>query len=556
MAAKQILYGSDARTKLAKGITAMADAVTTTLGPKGRNVAIEKKWGAPAVLHDGVSVAKEIELKDQFENMGAQMIKEAASKTNDVSGDGTTTATLLASAMISEGMKAVAAGVDPMSMQTEIITAVEKVVSEIKKLAKPIKTSEEISQVATISAGNSEIGAKIAEAMSRVGNDGVITVEEGKSLDIELSYTSGMEFDKGYASPYFVTDSDKMESEIESPYILITDKKISAIAELLPFLENVVKISKNIVIIADDFDGEALATLVVNKLRGGLNVLAIKAPGFGDRRKSMLEDIAILTGGSVISEDTGRKLDSVTVEDCGRADKVWADKEKTRIIGGKGDKKAIEARISSIKREIKASDSDFDKEKLQERLAKLAGGVAVINVGAATEIELNERKERVKDAVEATKAAVEEGIVAGGGVTLLRARNVLLGKGKIGATALESVTWRDFESAGAGVVYNALSQPVTKLVNNAKANASWVVGEIEKNENHNWGFNVATMKFGDMVKMGVLDPAKVVRTAMQNAGSIAGIVLTTEVLVADEPEEDKSPAMSGGGMPGMGGMGM
>lgn len=545
MAAKQILYGSEARTKLAKGIAAMADAVTTTLGPKGRNVAIEKKWGAPSVLHDGVSVAKEIELKDQFENMGAQMIKEAASKTNDVSGDGTTTATLLSSAMISEGMKAVAAGVDPMSMQSEILTAVEKVVAEVKKLAKPIKTSEEISQVATISAGNSEIGAKIAEAMAKVGNDGVITVEEGKSLDIELSYTSGMEFDKGYASPYFVTNSDKMEAEIENPYILITDKKISAIADLLPFLENVVKISKNIVIIADDFDGEALATLVVNKLRGGLNVLAIKAPGFGDRRKSMLEDIAILTGGSVISEDTGRKLDSVTVEDCGRADKVWADKENTRIIGGKGDKKAVEARIAAIKREIKASDSDFDKEKLQERLAKLAGGVAVINVGAATEIELNERKERVKDAVEATKAAVEEGIVAGGGVTLLRARGVLLGKNKAETKALESVTWRDFESAGAGVVYNALSMPVTKLVNNAKANASWVVGEIEKNTNHNWGFNVATMEFGDMVKMGVLDPAKVVRTALQNAGSIAGIVLTTEVLVAEEPEKEK-PAMPGG----------
>jgi chaperonin GroEL len=553
--AKQIIYGAEARQKLVKGINQLSEAVTTTLGPKGRNVAIDKKWGAPSVLHDGVSVAKEIDLKDPFENMGAQMIKEAASKTNDVSGDGTTTATLLASEMISEGMKAVAAGVDPMTMQNEISQAAEKVVAQVKKSAKAIKTSEEISQVATISAGSQEIGAKIAEAMKKVGNDGVITVEEGKSLEIELSYTQGMEFDKGYASPYFVTDADKMEAEIESPYILITDKKISAIADLLPFLENVVKVSKNVVIIAEDFDGEALATLVVNKLRGGLNVLAVKAPGFGDRRKDMLEDIAILTGGTLVSEDTGRKLESITIEDCGQADKVWSDKDNTRIIGGKGDKKAVTARVASIRREMTNTDSDFDKEKLQERLAKLAGGVAVINVGAATETELNERKERVKDAVEATKAAVEEGIVVGGGVTLLQARKALLSKDMKAANS-QNIDWRDFETAGAGIVYNALKTPIAKLVANAKGNSEWVVGEIEKNTKANFGFNVATMKFGDLVKMGVLDPAKVVRTTVQNAASIAGIVLTTEVLVSDEPEEEKTPAMPTGGMPGMGGMGM
>lgn len=555
--AKQILYGAQARQKLLEGVKQMSDAVTTTMGPKGRNVAIDKKWGAPTVLHDGISVAKEIELKDPFENMGAQMIKEAASKTNDVSGDGTTTSTLLSAEMISEGLKAVAAGVDPMSMQKEISDAVELVVGQIKKMAKPIKTSAEIEQVATISASNEKIGKLISQAMDKVGADGVITVEEGKSLDMEVTYTEGMEFDKGYASPYFVTNPDKMESETENPYILITDKKISAISDLLPFLENLVKVSKNLVIITDDIEGEALATLVVNKLRGAFNILAVKAPGFGDRRKALLEDIAILTGGTVISEDTGRKFDSVTIEDCGQADKVWADKDNCRIIGGKGEKAEIKARIASIKREISASDSDFDKEKLQERLAKLAGGVAVINVGAATEIEMNERKERVKDAVEATKAAIEEGVVVGGGVALLRARKVLVAKGKKTNNAQEAVTWRDFETSGAGVVYNALVKPVEKLVSNAKANAQWVVGEIEKNENSNYGYNVDSMKFGDLVKMGVLDPAKVVRSTIQNAASVAGIVLTTEVLVADLPEEEKTgmgggmPGGMGGGMPGM-----
>jgi chaperonin GroEL len=557
--AKQIVYGSDARQKLLKGVKKLSDAVTTTMGPKGRNVALDKKWGAPNVVHDGVTVAKEIELSDPFENMGAQMIKEAASKTNDDSGDGTTTSTLLSHEMINEGMKAVAAGVDPMSMQKEINEAVEKVVNKIQKMAKPIKTSEEIAQVATISAADENIGKLIAEAMDKVGTDGVITVEEGKGLELEVSYTEGMEFDKGYASPYFVTNADKMEAAIEDPYILITDKKITAIADLLPFLENIVKVSKNLVIITDDIEGEALATLVVNKLRGAFNILAVKAPGFGDRRKSMLEDIAILTGGSVISEDTGRKLDSVTIEDCGRASKVWADKDSCRIIGGKGNKPDIKARVASLKREISASDSDFDREKLQERLAKLAGGVAVINVGAATEIELNERKERVQDAVEATKAAIEEGVVVGGGVALLRARKALLSKDAKTSSAQEAVTWRDFETAGAGVVYNALEKPVAKIVSNAKANAAWVVGQIEENSNANYGYNVRSMKFGDLVKMGVIDPAKVVRIALQNAGSVAGMVLTTEALVSDEPEEEKAgPAAGGmpGGMPGMGGMGM
>lgn len=552
---KQIVYGQDARQYLATGVQIIANAVTTTMGPKGRNVALDKKWGAPSVVHDGVTVAKEIELSNAFENMGAQLIKEAASKTNDVSGDGTTNSVLLASEIVAQGMQAVAAGVDPMSMQKEITDAVETVVAQVKKMAKPIKTSAEIKQVATISAADEKIGTLISQAMDKVGTDGVITVEEGKSMDMEVTYTQGMEFDKGYASPYFVTNPDKMEAEIENSHILITDKKISAIADLLPFLESAVKVSKNIVIIADEIDGEALATLVVNKLRGAFNILAVKAPGFGDRRKAMLEDIAILTGGTVISEDMGRKLDSVTLEDCGQADKVWADKDNCRIIGGKGHKTEIDARVASIRKEMANTDSDFDKEKLAERLAKLAGGVAVINVGAATEVEMNERKERVKDAVEATKAAVEEGVVAGGGVTLLRARKVLLAKGMNTDNKAQTTDWRDFSTAGAGIVYNALSKSVSKLVANAKANSEWVVGEIEKNKNENYGFNVATMQFGDMVEMGVLDPAKVVRTALQNAASVAGIILTTEVLVADEPEKDKEPAM-GGGMPGgMGGMG-
>src|SRR3989338_6398371 len=425
--AKQLKFGEEARKSLMKGIDVVAKAVVTTLGPKGRNVALDKKWGAPNIVHDGVSVAKEIDLKDPFENMGAQLVKEAASKTNDAAGDGTTTSTLLAQMITKTGMKNIAAGANPMLVKKGIEKAVAAVVAELKKNTKPIKNKEEITQVATVSAGDAEIGAKIAEALDKVGRDGVVTVEEGKGLTIDIEYKEGMEFDRGYASAYLVTNPEKMEAEVEDAYILLTDKKISAIADLLPFLEKFVKVSKNLVIVADEVEGEALATLVVNKLRGTFNVLAVKAPGFGDRRKEMLDDVAILTGGTVVSEDLGKKLENIEVDDCGRADKVWSDKENCRIIGGKGDTAKIKARVAQIRREINESTSDFDKEKLQERLAKLSGGVAVINVGAATEVEMKEKKERVNDAVAATKAALEEGIVAGGGVALLQARSSLVG---------------------------------------------------------------------------------------------------------------------------------
>jgi chaperonin GroEL len=423
--AKQLVYDVQARNKLSSGVNAVAKAVGTTLGPKGRNVALDKKWGAPSVVHDGVTVAKEIDLQDPFENMGAQLVKEAASKTNDNTGDGTTTSTVLTQAIVEEGIKNVTSGANPMVLIKGVEKAAQEVVAQIKNRARPVKGQEEIAQVATIASANEKIGTMIAEALDKVGQNGVVTVEEGKGLEMEIDYKEGMEFDKGYASAYFVSDTDNMEAEIENPYILITDKKISAVSDILPFLEKIVKVSKNFVIIADEIDGEALATLVVNKLRGSFNALAVKAPGFGDSRKAMLEDIALLTGGTVISEDTGRTIDSVEPEDCGQAEKVWADKENCRIIGGKGQKAQIKARVESIKKEIVESDSDYDKEKLQERLAKLAGGVAVINVGAATEIELNEKKERVKDAVGATKAAIEEGIVPGGGVALLEAASVL-----------------------------------------------------------------------------------------------------------------------------------
>ncbi len=541
--AKQLIFSEEARQKLLKGVNILAKAVVTTLGPKGRNVALDKKWGAPNIVHDGVTVAKEIELEDPFENMGAQLIKEAASKTNDVAGDGTTTSTLLAQAIVSRGLKNITAGANPMLIKKGIDKGVEAVVAEIKKISKPIKTDEEIAQVATISAGDPAIGAKIAEALKRVGRDGVVEVEESKGFEMSIDHKEGMEFDNGFVSAYFVTNPDKMESEIENPVILITEQKISAIADLLPFLEGAVKVTKNIVIIADEIDGEALATLVVNKLRGAFNLLAVKAPGFGDRRKAMLQDIAILTGGTLISEDTGRKLDSVTVEDCGRAEKVWANKDNCRIIGGKGDKKAIQARIASIKKEIETIDSDFDKEKLMERLAKLSGGVAVINVGAATEIELKETKERVKDAVEATKAAVEEGIVPGGGVTLLRAVKVL-----------DTVkTINDDETVGVEILRFALKQPVRLLAENSGAEAGWVVKKVEEGK-ADFGFNAYTMDFGSMLALGILDPAKVTRTALQNAASVAGMILTTECLITDLPEKDKdkSPAMP----EGMGGMGM
>ena len=543
--AKQLIFSDEARQKLLKGINILSKAVVTTLGPKGRNVALDKKWGALSIVHDGVTVAKEIELEDPFENMGAQLIKEAASKTNDVAGDGTTTSTLLAQAIVSQGMKNVTAGANPMQVKKGIDKGVEAVVAEIKKVSKPVKTDQEISQVATISSTDPAIGAKIAEALKLAGRDGVVEVEESKGFAMTIEHKEGMEFDNGYVSPYFVSNADKMEAEIEDPVILITDKKVSAIADLLPFLEGAVKVTKNIVIIADEIDGEALATLVVNKLRGAFNLLAVKAPGFGDRRKAMLEDIAILTGGSVISEDTGRKLDSVTVEDCGRADKVWADKDNCRIIGGKGAKAEIQARIASIKKEVDRTDSDFDKEKLQERLAKLSGGVAVINVGAATEIELKETQERVKDAVEATKAAIEEGIIPGGGVTLLRAVKVL-------DTVKPD---NDDEKVGLEILRFALKQPVRLLAENSGADAGWVVKKVEEGK-ADFGFNTLTMEFGSMLEMGILDPAKVTRTALQNAASIASMILTTECLITDLPEKEGKGG-AGAGMPGgMGGMGM
>ncbi|HJY98287.1 MAG TPA: chaperonin GroEL [Patescibacteria group bacterium] len=531
--AKQLKFSKEAREALLAGIDTVAKAVVTTLGPKGRNIALDKKWGAPNIVHDGVSVAKEIDLPDPFENMGAQLVKEAASKTSDNAGDGTTTSTLLAQVMTKAGMKKINTGSNPMIVKRGMEKAVEEVVSELKKMAKPIKNKEEITQVATVSAGDEAIGAKIAEALDKVGRDGVVTVEEGKGLTIDIEYKEGMEFDRGYASAYFVTNPDKMEAEIENPYILLTDKKISSIQDLLPFLEKFVKVSKNLVIIADEIDGEALATLVLNKLRGTFNVLAIKAPGFGDRRKEMLEDIAVLTGGTVISEDTGRKFESIEVSDLGQADKVWADKDNTRIIGGKGAKAAIDARGDSIKKQIKGTDSDFDKEKLEERLAKLSGGVAQINVGAATEVELNDKKERVKDAVGATKAAIEEGIVPGGEVALLRARE---------AVKRIKVQKGD-EEVGVAIIYGALEEPLRWLVKNTGEDEEVVLKKILASKDNDFGFNALTGEFGSMTKMGIIDPVKVTRSALQNAASVAQMVLTTEGLVTDIPEPKKEAQM-------------
>jgi len=548
--AKQIKYGADARESLKRGVDQLADAVATTLGPKGRNVALDKKWGAPNVIHDGVSVAKEIELKDPFENMGAQMVKEAASKTADVAGDGTTTSTVLTRAIVTEGIKMITAGANPMVMRRGIEKAGAYVVEELKKMGKTIKEGD-IANVATISAADAQLGALIAEALAKVGKDGVVTVEEGRGLSTEIEYKEGMSFDKGYASSYFVTNPDRMESEIESPYILITDKKISSLQELLPFLESLIKVSKSLVIVADDIDGEALATLVVNKMRGTFNALAIKAPGFGDRRKEMLQDIAILTGGTVISEDTGRKLDSVTLEDCGRADKVWADKETTRIIGGKGDESLLKARIGQIKTSIDSSTSDFDREKLQERLAKLSGGVAVINVGAATEVELKDRKERVNDAVAATKAALEEGIVPGGSVALLDIC------GRMTSKDLEKQQVSRDEVFGYEIVKNSLEAPFSQLMKNAGLDAGRLIAKAREASSLGKGFNVLTIDSEetaipvDMMKEGIIDPLKVVRTAVQNAVSVAAMILTTEALVTDIPEP-KTSATSEGGMPGMG----
>jgi len=539
MAAKNIIYGEEARQKLKAGIDKLADAVVTTLGPKGRNVALENSYGAPNVVHDGVTVAKEIELEDKFENMGAQLVQEAAGKTNDVAGDGTTTATLLAQALVEEGMREVSAGANPMVLKRGLEKAAEVTIKEIQNLAKPISTKEEKAQVAKVSAQNDEIGEMIAEAMEKVGDNGVITVDESKGFDMELEYKEGMQFDKGYASAYFVTNPDKMEAEIEDPHILVTDQKVSNIQELLPMLENLMKVSKNLVILAEDIEGEALATLVVNKMRGTFNALAIKAPGFGDRRKSMLEDIAVLTGATMISEDTGRKLDSVMIEDLGRAEKVVSTKDDTIIVGGKGDKGILEQRVSQIDKQIAQASSDYDKEKLQERAAKLSGGVAVINVGAATELELKEKKLRVEDAVNATKAAVEEGIVPGGGVATYAVREAIL---KLKLSGEEKI--------GADILYAALAKPIRRIIENAGEDADKILDGMK---GKGMGFNVMTMEYGDMIKQGIADPAKVTRSAIQNAVSVATMILTTECLVADVPKEDDhnhgAPQM--GGMPGM-----
>ncbi len=550
--AKIIKYGADARKKLLDGVNKLSDAVSTTLGPKGRNIALDKKWGAPNVVHDGVTVAKEIELEDVFENMGAQLVKEAASKTADVAGDGTTTATVLAQALVQEGLKMITAGANPMVMQRGLRRAGEYVVEELRKSRKQI-TLEDAASVATISAGDADLGNLIADALKAVGGrDGVVTVEEGKGLETTVDHKEGMQFDRGFASAYFATDTDKMIAEVEDAYILITDKKISAVSDLLPFLEKFVKVSKNLVIIADEVEGEALATLVVNKLKGTFNSLVVKAPGFGDRRKEMLEDIAILTGGTVVSEDLGKKLDSIEVDDCGRADKVKSDKENTSIIGGKGQKSKIEGRIAQIKRELTETTSEFDREKLQERLAKLSGGVAVINVGAATEIEMKDRKERAIDAVAATKAALEEGIVPGGAIALLNISQKMSNE-KMGKVSTD-------EKIAYDIVKRALEAPFSKLIENAGVDPGQLLAKARESAGEGMGFDVLALESTseakpiDMVKAGIIDPLKVVRTAVQNAISVATMILTTEALITDKPEP-KPPLPPGGGMPDMGGMG-
>jgi len=524
---KQLAFSEEARKSLRAGIDKLADAVRVTLGPRGRNVVLDKKFGPPQVCSDGVTIAKEIELEDPFENMGAQLLKETASKTNDVAGDGTTTSVVLAQTMIQEGFKNVAAGANPLAVKRGIDKAVEAIREEIKRVAIPVEGKQQIAQVAALSAHEKEIGDLIAEVMEKVGKDGVITVEESKGLAYEVEYVEGMQFDRGYISPYFITDTERMEAVIEDPYILITDKKISAVNDLLPALERILQVSKNIVIIAEDVEGEALATLVVNKLRGTLNCLAVKAPGFGDRRKAMLQDMAILTGGTVISEEVGRKLDSVTVQDLGRARKVTATKDETTIVEGKGSEEQIQARIKQIKAQIEETTSEFDKEKLQERLAKLAGGVAVIKVGAATEVELKEKKGRVEDALSATRAAVEEGIVPGGGVALLRALK-----------ALDNLKVEGDEEVGVRIVRRAIEEPVRLIAENSGAEGSVVLDTVKKGEG-NFGYDAEAGVFGDMIERGVIDPAKVTRAALENAASVAGMVLTTETLVTDIPEKKK-----------------
>jgi chaperonin GroEL len=547
--AKQLVFKEDARRKLQAGVDKVANAVSTTLGPKGRNVALDKKFGAPTVTHDGVTVAKEIELEDPYENMGAQLLKEAATKTNDIAGDGTTTATVLAQAIVSEGLKNVAAGANPMLLKRGIIHAADIVARDILDQATPIDTKEEIANVASVSAQDGEIGDLIAEVMDKVGKDGVVTVEESRGLEFETEYVEGMQFDRGYISPYFVSNSETMESSIEEPYILIHDKKVSAAQDIIPILEKLHQIGKReLVIIAEDVDGEALATMVVNKLRGAINVLAVKAPGFGDRRKAMLRDIAVLTGGTVISEETGRKLDSVTVQDLGRAAKVVSTKDDTVIVDGAGEEGAIAGRIEEIRREIDASSSDYDREKLQERLAKLSGGVAVIRVGAATETELKEKKHRVEDALSATRAAVEEGIVPGGGVALINAMSSLDGV---------SMDLGD-ENTGVTIMRRALEMPMRKIAANAGEDGAVIIQNVRRaqddNSNHRVGFNVMNGEYGDMIDAGIPDPAKVTRGAIENSASIAAMILTTEALITDVPEETPPP-MPGGGMDGMGGMG-
>ncbi|EJC64572.1 chaperonin GroEL [Rhizobium laguerreae] len=537
MAAKEVKFNTDARERLLRGVDVLANAVKVTLGPKGRNVVIDKSFGAPRITKDGVSVAKEIELEDKFENMGAQMLREVASKTNDLAGDGTTTATVLAQAIVKEGAKAVASGMNPMDLKRGIDIAVDAVVKELKANARKITSNSEIAQVGTISAnGDEEIGKYLAEAMEKVGNEGVITVEEAKTAETELEVVEGMQFDRGYLSPYFVTNQDKMRVELEEPYILIHEKKLSNLQAMLPVLEAVVKSGKPLLIIAEDVEGEALATLVVNKLRGGLKIAAVKAPGFGDRRKAMLEDIAILTGGTVISEDVGIKLENVTLEMLGRAKKVAIEKENTTIIDGVGSKAEINGRVAQIRAQIEETTSDYDREKLQERLAKLAGGVAVIRVGGSTEVEVKEKKDRVDDALHATRAAVEEGILPGGGVALLRAVKALDGL----------PTANDDQRVGIDIVRRAIEAPVRQIAENAGAEGSVIVGKLREKTDHSFGWNAQTGEYGDLYTQGVIDPAKVVRTALQDAASVAGLLVTTEAMIAEKPKKDAAPAVPAG----------
>jgi chaperonin GroEL len=542
MAGKEVKFSTDARDRMLKGVNILADAVKVTLGPKGRNVVIDKSFGAPRITKDGVTVAKEIELSDKFENMGAQMVREVASRTNDEAGDGTTTATVLAQAIIKEGLKSVAAGLNPMDLKRGIDLATLKVVEAIKAASRPVNDSDEVAQVGTISAnGEAQIGRFIADAMQKVGNEGVITVEENKGMETEVEVVEGMQFDRGYLSPYFVTNPDKMVAELEDAYILLHEKKLSSLQPMVPLLESVIQSQKPLIIVAEDVEGEALATLVVNKLRGGLKIAAVKAPGFGDRRKAMLQDIAILTGGQVISEDLGMKLENVTVDMLGRAKKVSINKDNTTIVDGAGEKAEIEARVSQIRQQIEETTSDYDREKLQERVAKLAGGVAVIRVGGMTEVEVKERKDRVDDALNATRAAVQEGVVVGGGVALVQ-----------GGKALEGLAGANSDQdAGIALVRRALEAPMRQIAENAGVDGAVVAGKVRESNDKTFGFNAQTEEYGDMFKFGVIDPAKVVRTALEDAASVAGLLITTEAMIAEKPE----PKGQGGGMPDMGGMG-